>query len=277
MADYAAEKTFDPTPRRRQQAREAGEFATSHDLVSAAILVAGTGALLWLANSAAVALRQLMVNQLGSPAVLALDQEAAVTTWHHAFQALVPVVLPLLGTIVVAAVMINVLQVGTLWLPQRVAPDWNRVSPLTGWRRIFSWGGAIRLLQAVAKTGLVAGIAGWSLYQQRHAILALPTLEIQQVSGFVSEIVLWTSLKIGGLLLALALLDYAYQWRKHEQGLKMTADELREEMRNLQGDPQAVARRRQVRRDIASHRSAGARTPHASKLDSVPPVAGLRR
>jgi flagellar biosynthetic protein FlhB len=65
---------------------------------------------------------------------------------------------------------------------------------------------------------------------------------------------LWTAIKIGLALFILGVLDYGYQWWRHEQDLKMTPQEVREEMKNLQGDPQVIARRKQVQRQIAMQR-----------------------
>jgi len=70
----------------------------------------------------------------------------------------------------------------------------------------------------------------------------------------MAHIVFWTALKVGAALLILALLDYAYQWWRHEQDLKMTPQELREELRNLEGNPQFIARRKQTQRDLALER-----------------------
>ena len=77
----------------------------------------------------------------------------------------------------------------------------------------------------------------------------------------MAQILLWTALKVGAALLVLAMLDYAYQRWRHEQDLKMTPQELREELRNLEGDPQLRARRKHVQHDLAVGRSA-----------SLPPV-----
>ena len=73
----------------------------------------------------------------------------------------------------------------------------------------------------------------------------------------MAQILLWTALKVGAALLVLALLDYAYQWWRHEQDLKMTPQELREELRNLEGNPQVIARRKQVQRDLMRQRPQG--------------------
>jgi flagellar biosynthetic protein FlhB len=72
----------------------------------------------------------------------------------------------------------------------------------------------------------------------------------------MTEVVLWTGLKIACALLLLALLDYGFQWWKQEQDLRMTSQEVREEMKDLQGDPQVIARRRSVQRQLALSRLA---------------------
>jgi flagellar biosynthetic protein FlhB len=96
------------------------------------------------------------------------------------------------------------------------------------------------------------------LYHRRDEILGLAALDLPQIAAFVADITLWTSLKIALALVALAILDYGYQRWKYEQDLRMTPQEVREEMKNLQGDPQVMARRRQVQRQLALHRISAA-------------------
>ena len=79
-------------------------------------------------------------------------------------------------------------------------------------------------------------------------------MDLLQVGGLMCEITLWTGLKIAAALLLLAALDYGFQWWKQEQDLRMTPQEVREEMRDLQGDPQVIARRRSVQRQLALSR-----------------------
>ena len=93
-----------------------------------------------------------------------------------------------------------------------------------------------------------------SLYNRQEEILNLAALDLSQSAWFAWDICFWTAVKIGIALLILALLDYFYQWRRQEQDLRMSPQEMREEMRNLQGDPQVIARRRAVQRQLAAHR-----------------------
>ncbi len=82
----------------------------------------------------------------------------------------------------------------------------------------------------------------------------LASAELPQVGSFMIDVVLWTCIKVCVALLILALLDYLYQYWRHEQSLRMTPQEVREEMKNLQGNPEVIARRRNVQRQLAMNR-----------------------
>ena len=141
---------------------------------------------------------------------------------------------------------VNVLQTGFLFLPQRVSFDLGRISPIRGWQRIFSSAGMVHLGFGLLKLTAVFAVAGVVLYNQREALLGLIALPPPALAAQMAQILLWTALKIGAALLVLAILDYAYQRWRHEQDLKMTPQELREELKNLEGDPQLTARRKQM-------------------------------
>jgi flagellar biosynthesis protein FlhB len=101
------------------------------------------------------------------------------------------------------------------------------------------------------------------VYNQREALLRLMALPPPALAAEMSQLLLWTTLKIGAALLVLAILDYGYQWWRHEQDLKMTPQELREELKNIEGDPQLRARRKQMQRDLAIGRTPPAESPPA--------------
>ncbi len=104
---------------------------------------------------------------------------------------------------------------------------------------------------------------------ERDAILGLTGLALPGVAAFIIKILFWTTVKIGVALFILAILEYAFQKWKHEQDLKMTSQEVREEMRNLEGDPQIAARRRAVQRQLALNRM-GEAVPNADVVITNP-------
>src|SRR5690606_26114742 len=120
--------------------------------------------------------------------------------------------------------------------------------------RLFSLPSFVRLGFGIFKILIAACVAGIGLYGEREVILSLVGVEAPQLATFLVDILYDTTLQIAIALLILAVLDYAFQWWKHEQDLRMTTEEIREEMNNLQGDPQVIARRRQVQRQLALNR-----------------------
>ncbi len=269
MPEQFGEKSQDATPFRRQQAREQGEVARSHDLASALLLIGALALLLYLGSSIVTFLGELTQRQLASPTFLAADRDTAVAQWNELMLGLGRVTLPIFGLLLLIAIAVNLGQIGFLFLPQKLAFDLSRVDPLKGASRLFSMTNAIRLAFGVFKILVVGVVALWSLSSQREAILSLSGLEVPQIALFLTEISLWTCLKIGVALLVLAILDFAYQRWKHEQDLRMTPQEVREEMKTLQGDPQILARRRAIQRQLVLNRLSSA-VPRADVVVTNP-------
>lgn len=269
MPEQSGEKTHDATPHRRQQAREEGQVATSQDLSSAVMLLAGLAALLMFGKGLAEHLAGLYRTQLGGEPWLRVDLDFTVNLWADTMQGLARYMLPILGALLLTGVAVNLFQVGLLFLPNKLMPELERIDPIKGLKRLFSLSSLVKLAMGIFKMAIIAAVAWVSLYSQRDAILALTGLSVPQITIFLSDVLIWTSIKIGVALLVLAILDYAYQKWKHEQDIKMTQEELREEMKKLQGDPQVIARRRAVQRQLVLNRLSAA-VPKADVIVTNP-------
>ena len=254
MPEQDAEKSQEATQHRRQQARQQGQVAKSQDLGSAVLLILGLVCLMMLGGGLNDFLGGYSRRQLGGDAWLSADLDFAVSEWNWTISALARTVLPIFGILLVGAVGVNLVQVGFLFLPEKLAPDITRLDPIKGIRRLFSLTNAVRLAFSLFKILVIAVVAFASLYQQRDTILGLTALAVPEISQYLVEILFWTAAKIALALLILALLDYAFQRWKHEQDIKMTPREMREEMKNLEGNPEVIARRRQVQRQLALNR-----------------------
>ncbi len=254
MPEQFGDKSQEATPHRRQKAREDGQVAKSQDLSSAVVLVATILALMYFGGAIGTFLGKMMEQSLSTQPTLIVDSHLATSRWAEVLRGLSQTLLPLLGVLLLVAILVNVSQVGFLFLPKKVALDPGHVNPLKGIKRIFSLTSLMRLIFGVFKIMVVTTVAFWSLWSERETILSLALFDIGQIAWFTVQITLWTCLKVGGALLLLAIFDYAYQRWKHEQDLRMTTQEIREEMKNLQGDPQVVARRRAVQRQLALDR-----------------------
>jgi flagellar biosynthetic protein FlhB len=254
----SGEKSQDATPHRRQQAREEGQVVQSQDLAAAVILLTGVLLLMFLGGRLVEFFGGLAQRQLGGDAWLKANPDFIAHEVHGLTAELAKSALPVLAALLATAIAAHLVQFGFLFLPNRILPDFNRVNPLKGFGRLFSLANLVRLGLGIIKIAIVAAVAFWSLYYRRDEILSVAGLEVPQIASFLTGIVLSTSLKIAGALFVIALIDYLFQWWKHEQDLKMTSQEVREEMRNLQGDPQVVSRRRAVQRQLILNRLAKA-------------------
>ncbi len=272
MADQYGEKTQDPTPHRRQKAREEGQVAKSQDLGSAVLLILGPMTLLMLGGGLVEFLGGFTRHQLGGGWLLSQTRFSvadAVTVYRSTLSTLSEHLLPILLLLFLGAVAVNVLQIGFLFLPQKLIPDITRLDPLKGLQRLFSLSGAVRLTFGLFKIAVIAVVAFLSLYDHRDTILALSGMGVGEIAAYLVEILLWTAIKIGIALLVLAILDYGFQKWKYEQDIKMTTQEIREEMKNLEGSPEVIARRKMVQRQLALNRLSNA-VPKADMVIANP-------
>ena len=265
MADSDGDKSQEATPHRRQQAREEGQVAVSHDMASAALLVLGLLSLWMLGGSLIDYIARLSRDQLSARAWLSADSSFVTTEAIRLLAGLGRYVLPFLGLVVLWGTLVHLMQTGLLFLPDKLAPDVSRLDPLQGFRRIFSLGNVVRIVFGLFKIALIGAVAYFSLMKERDTILGLTALAVPQIAAFLLQIMFWTSLKIAGALVALALLDYLFQWWKFEQDIRMTSQEVREELKNLEGNPQVISRRKQVQRQLAMNRL----TTAVPKADAV--------
>jgi len=272
MPEQNGDKSQDPTPHRRQKARKMGQVAKSQDLGSAVLLIVGLLALMTLGAGLLAFMFRYTGHQLGGTWLSdGMDYAAAdaVAEYNETLAGLTRYMLPIFGVLLLAAVAVNVFQIGFLFLPDKLAFDFTRLDPLKGLRRVFSMGNAARLVFGIFKILVIATVAFFCLYGERESILGMAGMVVPELSRYLIQLLLWTALKIGIALLLLALLDYGFQRWKHEQDIKMTPQEVREEMKNLEGNPEVVARRKQVQRQLAMNRLASA-VPRADVVITNP-------
>lgn len=254
MAEEAGEKSHEATPHRRQEAIEKGQVVRSQDLGSAVLLMVALGVLLYYGGEIATVIARLMKGFLGNEPLLVIDRDTLVEGWMALLQEVGLSLLPLLGALLVAAVIVNLAQVGFLFLPQKAGFDVSHIDPMKGFGRIFSTQNVVRLAFGLLKITLVAGVALWCVLGKREEVLGLAALEVGPLALYITTNLLWIGLKIGLAILLLAILDYGYQKWKYEKDLMMTTEEMKEEMKNLQGDPHVIARRRTIQRQMVLNR-----------------------
>jgi flagellar biosynthetic protein FlhB len=255
MAEDLGDKTEAPTPRRRAEAREEGNIARSADLTAATLLL-GAMILLSQYGGGLVKALRVLVGEMLSPRSLGNFDVHGVggrLVWAAALVA--RAIAPVLVGIVVIAVLVNLLQVGLFFSPKRLQPNFGALNPTRGLGKLLSGGGGVMsLVMNVAKLLLVAAVAYSAVHGRMAQIVGVQHLTFLQIFGLGGSIVYSIALRIGLLLLVLALIDYGWQRYRIEQDLKMTKQEVKEEMKRMEGDPKIKQRRRQVAQQVAMQR-----------------------
>lgn len=252
------ERTHDATPLRLRRARQEGQIARSDDLASALSLGGGLLLLLWMGGG--------LLTSLGQGIRESLEQ----TTWSSAgllsqvtlaSRIVALTLVPLLLGCWAVAVASRLLQGGWVWVPSKLAPDISRITPHSGWSRIFSTQSATRTLMAALKATVVLAVAAGLLWHQRFTLAAFGSHSVALAGEMLGRTIARFSLQIAGCLAAMGLLDYFYQRWQLNQRLQMTDDERREELRAIEGDPQLIPHRRRFHQELRGGSAATAGAP----------------
>lgn len=254
MADNAGERTEAPTPRRRTEAREKGQVARSSDLSSALLLLGGMVGLRVFGVSSMTSLIELM------RANLDIQQSAANRTvdLSEIVPSLAMIVLaaagPFLLMLVLIALASNLLQVGAIFTTHPLMPQLERLNPINGLGRLFNVRTLVQLGMNLLKLAVVSIVAWIAIRQRMGDIMLAMAIDGWTQIGLLSDVLYDVGFKLAFVLVIIALLDFAWQRLKLEKDLRMTRQEVKEEMRRMDGDPIIKQRRRKMQLAAAMQR-----------------------
>lgn len=270
MAETDFERTEEPTPRRREEARQEGNVARSADLSAAVMILAAVLLLRTLGLKVLTSLKlnmQLTLSGRLTPHPTRPDDIGTLffQSLHLAAQAAVPLVLAMTAVAVAATAG----QVGFHISTRPLQPDLSRLSPWRGLQHLIDARGRMRLLMSLGKVLLVFGLAAWLIWRDLPRIVILAQLESVHAFSAACELVYSLALKLAAVLLVLGILDYAFQYWQRERDLRMTKAELKEELKRMEGDPLVKQRRSRIARQLAMQRISAA-VPRAQVVVTNP-------
>ncbi len=255
MAEFADEKTEDPTPRRRQEARKDGNVAKSQDLTAACMLLASVIALRFVGMRMLTGLKQLLHVTLSSSQIdnptRADDLGGLFSFSSYMF---VSSMMPLVLAVTAIGLLVVVGQVGFLVTTKPLEPNITKLSPLKGLKNMFSARAGMRLAMSLCKIFLLAALAALIIVDDLPLIIQIGDLQVGQAFTASASLVFSLALKLAALLLILGIIDYTFQKWQRERDLRMTKQELKDEMKQMEGDPMTRQRRARVARQLAMQR-----------------------
>ncbi|TMA94714.1 MAG: EscU/YscU/HrcU family type III secretion system export apparatus switch protein [Deltaproteobacteria bacterium] len=269
----AGDRTERATPRRREEARKHGQVALSPEVAPVAVLLAALALGSWGAPVALARGRTALAGLLAASGPVAAHDDPVgplVVRTLLTFGGL-------LAPFCVAAALVGagavVAQVGWSVNPGLLLPDPGRINPSNGLKRIFSANGAMNLVKAVAKIAVVATVAYRVLLRTGAEAIGASGMMPAELLGFTGAGLRRLFLTMAVALAVLGGLDYLWQRRRHEQSLKMSRHEVKEEHKETEGDPQVKGRFRRAHREIARRRM----LTEVKRADVVLPASWRRR
>ena len=267
--DNDSERTEHATPRRLEQAREEGHVARSQELTSFAMMAAAGAGMWWLGGQLFARLLGLVREALHFDAAGAFDPAQMTIRMHtQSFDALMSIA-PLLILLLVVAIAAPQLLSGWLFSTSALRFDLQRIDPLAGIGRLFSMRGAGELAKALVKATLMALVGAMIVWHYRQPLLELATLPLETGIAEMGRIVGTSFLMLAGALALVAAADVPFQLWRHSDELKMSRQEVRQESKENEGDPQIKAAIRAQQREMAKRRMM-AEVPKASVIVTNP-------
>lgn len=251
------EKTEEPTARRLRQAREDGNIARSTDLTAALMLLA-TIILLYMLSTrlfeAMAAVLHRLLSSVDGTNPTRSDDLGAIASYLIGLMGWT--VMPLLIAIAGVGILATAGQSGLLLTGKPLMPKFSKINPLSGVKRLVDARAAIRMVMSLGKVAIIATVAVMMIMAEMDMIAALPMMTIGAATAAAANMTFMLALKLAALLVVLALLDFSFQKFQHTKDMRMTKQEVRQEMKDMDGDPQIKQRRARVARQLAMQRMA---------------------
>ena len=254
MSDESAARTEEPTPRKLEQARARGDVAKTQDLAALCSLGAAAAVLAISGGPLSRTLADALTPFLAHPDSMVLEGGGAVDVAREAIFAAAPVLTAVMLAAAAGGAAGNLVQTGILFTPDKLKMDFSKVSPMAGFKRLFSIDSVVNFLKSLAKVFATGAIAWWVLKPHLNELTGLATMETSAVLPFAADILrrlLWAVL---GLLLLVAGADWFWQRQRFMARMRMTKEEIKEDYRQSEGDPHVKAKQKQKRAEAARRR-----------------------
>lgn len=267
--DSDLDRTEEPTGRRIEQAREQGQVPHSRELGSFLVLMVAAAAF-WAMGPWLVQ-RSLQIVRKGFIIDPKFMREPAqmLVRLGDSFGDAILVFSPLLALLVLAAVLPPFFLNAWIFAPKAFTPDFGRMNPLAGIGRMFSWSSLMELGKAILKTILVGGVAAMLIWRERDEIFGLIAEPLDAGLVHAGHLIAFSFLMLVATLLLVVAADVPFQLWQYKDKLKMSKEEVKQEMKEMQGDPHVKGRIRSLQMQAARRRMMSA-VPKADVIVTNP-------
>jgi len=248
------EKSQEPTAKRLEDARKKGQVPRSRELNTMALTMIGVAALMLMGERFTRAFESQFRSNLILTREDIFDPNAIMAHLVLAIQDAIVMLLPFFGVMIAVAILASVALGGFNVSTQAMQPKLSKLSPLKGFKRMFGPKGLMELVKALGKFVLGAVATVILLWSWSDDILGLADRDVSVALVEGLRMVGWASLLIASTMILMAAIDVPFQLWQHKKELKMTQQEVRDELKQTEGRPEVKGRIRQLQREMAQRR-----------------------
>lgn len=253
---FSQEKTEEATPKKKSEARKEGQIPQSKEIGLAAAIIATFAGLRifgkWMLDNIMGFTINTIKNHSLNPEIF--NQEGIVSLAMSSLMTLGMVVAPVALISMAIGLVTSYLQVGVLFTTKTLAWKLSRLNPIEGFKRMFSKRSVVELIKSLFKIGVLGYIVYSYILDEIPNILTSVELEIGQMAAYLGELVFAIAMRIGLALFIMAALDYLYQRYDHNKKLMMSKQEIKEEHKQSDGNPQIKSKIKEKQRQMAMQR-----------------------
>lgn len=268
-SDSGQERSEEPTQKRKLDAREKGDIARSKELNTAAILLMGSGALIFFGQQAASGLAAMMHNNFEISRQEIYATGSMMANLNGSIIDGLMALMPVFSTLLIAAIVGPIALGGWVMSSKALAPKWSRLSPLAGIKRMFSGQALMELAKAIGKLLLVVSLAIFILDFITPDLFDIGKRDALSAMSAGLYLIGWSVLAISSSMILIVIIDVPFQIVSYQRKLKMTRQEIKDEMKNSDGKPEVKAKIRQLQYDISQRRMMSA-VPEADVVITNP-------
>jgi flagellar biosynthetic protein FlhB len=247
MSEDADDKSEEPTERKLGKAREEGQVPQSNEIKIWVALMGALVIIAMLAPKMATNLKLLLLPFLEHPQAFAMDEGSLGAVLTEVCWGLAMVMATPMALLVVIGLAISYLQNGILFVPDKLLPDFSKINPLAGLKRLASLRNIVEFTKSLLKLIVVGVVVGWVLWDRMGEISNLATLDLVGMIDYLQHLVIRMIVMIMVLITAVAGGDWFYQRWDFNQKMRMTKQEVKDEHKQTEGDPMVKGRLRQLR------------------------------
>ncbi|WHH58951.1 flagellar biosynthesis protein FlhB [Petroclostridium sp. X23] len=250
------DKTEKATPKRKSQAREKGQVLQSREIKSAILLILAFLTLKmsggFIFDNITQFTKKVFIQYTINKEILA--QGSFWSLVMESILLILKVIAPILGVVLIAGLAASYAQVGFLFTTKTLEPKLDKLNPIQGFKRMFSAQALMELAKSLAKIMIVGYIAFTYIKKEAGSVVNLMDMEVMSIAVYIGQIVINVALRMGVVLMVIGIIDYIFQWKQHEKSMMMSKQEVKEEYKQTEGNPQIKSKIKQKQREISMRR-----------------------